>query len=134
MAGTGGAGGGAGRAGAGGMTAMGGASGMGGVVGTRPCSGLCTPATVFAFMTAPASYGSPNLGTTAACYEVSTTQTIQGGGCSNCTIDNPPRTVKINGVSLGSGTWTAPLPAKVRGGYCIQVTAGPTVYASFFTF
>jgi hypothetical protein len=115
--GTGGAGGGAGKPGAGGMTATGGAGGMGGAVGTGPCASLCSPPTVFAFTTPPTGYGSPGLGKTAACYQITTTLAIQGGGCSNCTMETPARTVKINGVSVGSMNWATPLPTKVRGGF-----------------
>ncbi len=39
------------------------------------------------------------------------------------------RTFSINGTAFSSGT----LPAKVNGGYCIQVGAGGLNYASFST-
>jgi len=110
-----------------------GGSAAGGSVGTGPCGGLCSPATDFKF-TSGTTYQSGNLGTTAACYEVATTLTIQGGGCSNCTVSSPARTVKINGATASnSGSWTG-IPAKVNGGYCIQITAGNPDYTQFYTF
>jgi len=120
-----------GRGGAGGSPGMGGSAG--GAVGTGPCAGLCTPATDFKFSSGT-TYQSPNLGTTAVCYEVATTLTIQGGGCSNCTVSSPARTVKINGTTAANnGSWSN-LPAKVNGGYCIQITAGAPDYTQFYTF
>ncbi len=98
--------------------------------GMGPCMGICSPATEFA--SAP-NYNSPNfLATVGICYE--TTSSIQGGGCSNC----GGRTISING-STPTGTWPSPLPAPVRGGYCVQVSAGlpdggAVDYASFYTF
>lgn len=120
-----------GRGGAAGSMGMGGSAG--GSIGTGPCAGLCAPATSFNF-SSNTSYSSPNLGTAAACYQVTTTLTIQGGGCSNCTVSSPARTVKINGASASNnGNWTN-LPAKVNGGYCIQITAGSPDYTTFYTF
>ena len=120
-----------GRGAAGGSMGMGGSAG--GAVGTGPCAGLCTPATDFKF-TSGTTYQSPNLGTTAACYEVATTLTIQGGGCSNCAVSTPARTVKINGTTAANnGSWSG-LPAKINGGYCIQISAGNPDYTQFYTF
>ena len=128
---------GTGGSGNGGHVATGGSgmggSAAGGSVGTGPCAALCTPATDFKF-TSGTTYQSGNLGTTAACYEVATTLTIQGGGCNNCTIATPARTVKINGsTAINNGSWTS-IPAKVNGGYCIQISAGSPDYTSFYTF
>ena len=99
--------------------------------GTGPCMGICAPATEF--LSAP-NYNSPNFGATVAiCYE--TTSHLQGGGCSNC----GGRTISINGGTAAT-SWPNPLPAAVRGGYCIQVSAGllpdsgAVDYASFYTF
>lgn len=120
-----------GRGGAGGSMATGGSAG--GAVGTGPCAGLCTPATDFKFSSGT-TYQSPSLGTTAVCYEIATALTIQGGGCSNCTVSSPARTVKINGTTVpNNGGWSN-LPAKVNGGYCFQITAGSPDYTSFYTF
>lgn len=120
-----------GRGAAGGSSGGGGSAG--GAVGTGPCAGLCTPATDFKFSSGT-TYQSPSLGTTAVCYEVATTLTIQGGGCSNCTVSTPARTVKINGTTVpNNGGWSS-LPAKVNGGYCVQITAGSPDYTTFYTF
>jgi hypothetical protein len=120
-----------GRGAAGGS--VGGGGSAGGAVGTGPCAGLCTPATQFKF-TSGTTYQSGDLGTTAACYETTTTLTIQGGGCSNCTVSSPARTVKINGATAANnGSWTS-IPAKINGGYCIQITAGNPAYTQFYTF
>lgn len=128
--GTGGAGNVAGSVGSGG-SGVGGSAG--GAVGTGPCAGLCTPATDFKFSSGT-TYQSPNLGTTAVCYQVATALTIQGGGCSNCTVNSPARTVKINGATAANnGSWSN-LPAKVNGGYCIQISAGAPDYTQFYTF
>jgi hypothetical protein len=129
--------GGSGNIGAGGRGAAGGSPGVGGsaggAVGTGPCAGLCTPATDFKFSSGT-TYQSPNLGTTAVCYQIATALTIQGGGCSNCTVSSPARTVKINGATAANnGAWST-LPAKVNGGYCIQITAGAPDYTQFYTF
>jgi hypothetical protein len=96
---------------------------------------LCTNPTPFVF-TMNAMGNSGPLGTAATCHEITTTLTIQSGGCSNFNIDTgSPRTFKINGTSvLNTGSWGTPLPAKVRGGYCFQATAGMPDYASFYTF
>jgi len=126
-----------GTGGVGGHGAAGGSPGVGGSaggsVGTGPCAGLCTPATDFKF-SSNTTYSSPNLGTTAICYQVTTALTISGGGCSNCTVSSPARTVKINGTTVpNNGNWSN-LPAKVNGGYCIQITAGAPDYTTFYTF
>jgi hypothetical protein len=104
----------------------------GGIVsdGMGPCMGICAPATEF--VSAP-NYNSPNFPVSfAACYE--TTSNLQGGGCSNC----QGRTVSVNG-SPPASSWPSTLPAAVRGGYCIQVSAqgpdgGAVDFASFYTF
>ena len=140
-----------GSLGAGGMTGTGGArdggtdaTGAGGGVvdanpdseggpvsnGMGPCMGICAPATEFV---SNKNFMSPTFLTTVAiCYE--TTSPLQGGGCSNC----DDRTISING-STPNGVWPASLPAAVRGGFCIQVSAalpdgGAHDYADFYTF
>lgn len=97
--------------------------------GTGPCMGICAPATEF--VSAP-NYNSPAfLQSVAACYE--TTSRLQGGGCSNC----GGRAVFVNGTPGGTN-FPSPMPAAVRGGFCIQVSAGTdggaVDYASFYTF
>jgi len=128
---------GTGGSGNGGHPATGGSSGMGGSaggsVGTGPCAGLCAPATDFKFSSGT-TYNSGNLGTAAVCYEVTTTLTIQGGGCSNCTVNSPARTVKINGMAASNNAAWSNIPAKVNGGYCVQITAGTPDYTGFYTY
>jgi hypothetical protein len=91
--------------------------------------GICAPAIEFA--SAP-NFNSPTfVASVGVCYE--TTSRLQGGGCSNC----GGRTVSVNGATASA--WPNPLPAAVRGGYCIQVSAGlpdggAVDYASFYTF
>lgn len=92
-----------------------------GSTGTNPCAGLCTSPLVFA----GPSYQSGNLGTGAVCRE--TTSVLHGGNCSNLSA----RTLKVNGVTMSCSSFA--LPAAVRGGYCVQVTAGTPDYASFAT-
>jgi len=117
----------AGTNGTGGTTSAGGTTGAGGATGTGPCAGLCAGPTEFT----AATYMSPMLGTGATCYE--TTANLQSGNCSNFVS---PRTLTINGTaeSCNTGNWPMPLPAKVMGGYCIQVSAGNQSYAQFVTF
>ncbi len=86
--------------------------------GTNPCASFCTSPTQFA-----QSFASGGIPTTAACYE--TTANLGGAQQSNMT----GRTFSINGTAFTSGT----LPAKVNGGYCIQVGAGGLSYATFST-
>ena len=86
--------------------------------GTNPCASFCTNPTRVA-----QSFASGAIATTAACYE--TTASLGGAQQSNMT----GRTFSINGTAFTSGT----LPAKVNGGYCIQVGAGGLNYASFST-
>jgi hypothetical protein len=93
-------------------------SGSTGSTGTNPCASFCTSPTEF-----PQSFASGSIATTAACYE--TTASLGGAQQSNMT----GRTFSINGTAFTSGT----LPAKVNGGYCIQVGAGGLSYASFST-
>ncbi len=87
--------------------------------GSNPCATTCNSPTITG-----QSYGNSNLGTGASCFE--TTASLQGGGTSNMT----GRTFTINGVAQGA---SFKLPAKVNGGYCIQVGAGGASYASFNT-
>ena len=77
------------------------------------------------------------MGTGAICYEIATTLAIAGGGCSNCVVSGvtPTRTMKINGTTVANtNQWATPLPAKVNGGYCFQITAGNPNYTAFYTF
>jgi hypothetical protein len=89
--------------------------------GGSPCTGLCTSPVVFTTQ----NYQSGNLGTGATCHQ--TTVNLAGGNCSNISS----RTLKVNGTTMNCNSWT--LPAKVNGGYCIQVTAGTPSYTTFAT-
>lgn len=85
-----------------------------------PCSGLCSNPTVFA--TSPTKTLS---GLTAAiCLE--TTNVLSGGGCGNF---DSGRAMYVNGTSVGCGSWSLPLPASVRGGYCLHAAAGGGINA-----
>jgi hypothetical protein len=85
-----------------------------------PCEGVCD-ATPF-----DAPYTSPKLGTGASCFE---TKTALAGGICNNFID-PARTLQVNGVGeCDLATWS--IPAPIRGGYCLQVSAGEPDYADF---
>jgi hypothetical protein len=95
-----------------------GSTGSTGSTGTNPCASFCANPTEF-----PQSFASGSIATTAACYE--TTAGLGGAQQSNMT----GRTFSINGTAFTSGT----LPAKVNGGYCVQVGAGGLSYASFST-
>jgi uncharacterized repeat protein (TIGR02543 family) len=104
--------------------ASGGKSGTASVTvtgGSTPCAGLCTSPVVFTSK----SYQSGNLGTGATCHE--TTAALAGGNCSNLSS----RTIKVNNTTVSCNGWT--LPAKLNGGYCIQVSAGTPSYTSFAT-
>jgi hypothetical protein len=98
----------------------GGSSG-GGSGGSNPCASYCSNPTVYT----TAQYNSGNLGTGAACRE--TTANLSGGNASNMSS----RVVTVNGVTMNQSNFT--YPAKVNGGYCIQVTAGSPDYAAFAT-
>jgi hypothetical protein len=89
--------------------------------GGSPCTGLCSSPVVFTTQ----NYQSGNLGTGATCHQ--TTANLVGGNCSNISS----RTLKVNGTTMSCNGWA--LPAKVNGGYCIQVTAGTPSYTSFAT-
>ncbi len=89
--------------------------------GSNPCAGLCTNPTVFTSR----NYQSGNLGTGATCHE--TTASLAGGNCSNLSS----RTIKVNNTTVSCNGWA--LPAKLNGGYCIQVGAGTPSYTSFAT-
>jgi hypothetical protein len=97
--------------------------------GTGPCAGICAPAVSFVD---PPNYNSPAfMFGMSACYE--TVSAIRGGGCSNCA----GRTNSINGTVVNG--WPNPLPAPVRGGYCIQISTGTADggafdFASFYTY
>ena len=101
-----------------------GTGGAGGNTGTGPCMGLCNNPTVFTTQ----SYASGNLGIAATCHE--TIVNIQGGNCSNFPA---PRTFSVNATLVPcNSNWT--MPAKVRGGYCFQASAGLPAFAAFVTF
>ncbi len=89
--------------------------------GSTPCAGLCSNPVVFTSQ----NYQSGNLGTGATCHQ--TTANLIGGNCSNI----GSRTLKVNNTTMNCNGWT--LPAKLNGGYCIQVTAGSPSYTSFAT-
>ena len=89
--------------------------------GGTPCAGLCSNPVVFT----SSNYQSGNLGTGATCHQ--TTASLAGGNCSNLGT----RTVKVNNTTVSCSSWT--LPAKLNGGYCIQVTAGTPSYTAFST-
>jgi hypothetical protein len=101
-----------------------------------PCTGICSNPINFNINAGggctfggvvQSGCGSPNLGTSAICYQ--TTSTLTGGGCNNFTGG---RTLSLNGTAeVCDGGWTSPLPAKVNGGYCINVGAGNYSYAAF---
>jgi len=88
---------------------------------SNPCAGVCSNPTVFTDL----HYQSGSLTTNAVCRE--TTINLASGNCSNMSS----RTLTVNGKAMNCAGWT--LPAKVNGGYCIQVTAGTPDYASFAT-
>jgi len=67
------------------------------------------------------------VGTGAVCTE--TTASLSGLNRSNTS----GRTLSINGTAYSGDGNVASLPAKVNGGYCIQLTAGGYSYASFST-
>ncbi len=89
--------------------------------GSTPCAGLCSNPVVFTSQ----SYQSGNLGTGATCHQ--TTASLMGGNCSNI----GSRALKVNNTTMSCSNWA--LPAKVNGGYCIQVTAGTPSYTAFAT-
>ncbi len=88
---------------------------------STPCAGLCANPVVFTSQ----SYQSGNLGTGATCHQ--TTASLMGGNCSNI----GSRTLKVNNTTMNCTNWV--LPAKLNGGYCIQVTAGSPSYTAFAT-
>jgi endoglucanase len=92
--------------------------------GTNPCASLCSNPIVFTTR----SYSSGNLGSGATCHEY--VGDLGGGNFGNFVS---PRTLSINGVSLGSAGGNITLPAKRNGGYCFQATAGSYDYAYFGT-
>jgi hypothetical protein len=85
---------------------------------------FCTNPTSF---TVQGSYPSGSLGTGARCYQ--TSSTIHGRRCSNFAST---RTLKVNGTTetCNGGYWPA-IPAKVNGGYCIQIGSGNYSNANF---
>jgi hypothetical protein len=91
----------------------------------QPCASLCSNPIVFA----GPSYNSGNLGAQASCHE--TKASLAGGVCGNMVSS---RQLKVNGqvMTCNGGNWGA-LPAKVKGGYCIQTTAGDFPWAYFAT-
>ena len=102
-----------------------------------PCTGICSNPINFTvdggakctFGTNPqGSCNSGNVGATAVCYQ--TTGVVNGGGCSSF-ING--RTLSVNGVAeTCDGNWSSPLPAKLNGGYCINIGAGNYSYAAFY--
>jgi hypothetical protein len=92
--------------------------------GNSPCAGICSNPTSF---TISGYYQSASLGTSARCYQ--TSSTIHGGRCGNFVS---PRTLKVNGTAevCNAGNWSS-IPAKVGGGYCIQVSSGNYSSANF---
>jgi len=135
-AGRGGASGGGGASGAGGSAGKGGTSGAGGAAGgsggtgsgTGPCGSLCSDPITFT----GAPYMSGALGTGATCHE--TTGTISGFNCSNMTANAMTRIMSVNGMDYPNCGMNQTPPAKVAGGYCIQVTAGNPNFSAFAIF
>jgi hypothetical protein len=93
--------------------------------GTGPCAGLCSNP-----VSTPPKINSGDLGTGATCNEV--VGTVTGLVCGNFVA---PRTFSVNGTSYdcvnGAG---GTLPAPVKGGFCMQASAGTFSYAYFTTF
>lgn len=91
----------------------------------NPCDNVCGNPTTFT----TSSYTSPNLGTSASCYQ--TQAPLSGGVCGNFVS---PRRLYVNGVEVACN-WSpwAVIPPPQNGGYCIQATAGNQAWASFTT-
>lgn len=91
---------------------------------SSPCASFCANPQI---IHVNGDYQSHDLGTGAICRE--TTDLTNGGNCGNMSNG---RTLKVNGVTepCNNQNW-ASLPAKVNGGYCVQVTPGLQSYAYF---
>ena len=90
----------------------------------KPCYGICNNPVDFSWT---GSYQAGNLGTGEVCRQ--TTQNWVGGNCGNFSAS---RALFVNGarMSCSGQNWTS-LPAKVNGGYCVQVTPGDYSWAYF---
>jgi hypothetical protein len=71
---------------------------------------------------------SGGIGTGATCHE--TTGTISGFNCSNMMS----RVMSVNGMDYPNCGMNQTPPARVAGGYCIQITAGAPDFAAFAIF
>lgn len=92
--------------------------------GDDPCAGICANPINFSISN---RYQSGPLSTGARCYQ--TTSPIRGGKCG---FFASPRTLQVNGtVEPCTGDAWSTIPAKVNGGYCIQISAGRYPYAYF---